>query len=144
MTKRYLKPARQEKQIIILTLKTDQPEAEIGLYDGAMQVGYLKWQAHRQLSATLPAKLSEILNKSSISYDRLGGLVVFKGPGSFTGLRIGASAANAVAYSLNLPIVAAAGQDWIKTGVEKLQAGQNEQIALPEYGAPAKTTTQKK
>jgi len=128
----------------ILTLRTDKPEAEVGLYDDDKQLDYIKWQAHRELSVTLPSKVEEILNKSSITFKQLDGMIVFKGPGSFTGLRIGLSAANAMAYSLSLPIVSADGEKWFEDGLNKLKAGKNEKIALPEYGSPAHTTKQKK
>jgi tRNA threonylcarbamoyladenosine biosynthesis protein TsaB len=130
--------------LLLLSIRTDKPEAELGLYEKGKQLSYIKWQAHRDLSVTLPGKIEEILNKSSINYDDIDGLVVFKGPGSFTGLRIGLSAANAMAYSLGLPIVSAAGEDWLEAGTRKLRAGENEKIAVPEYDAPAKTTQQKK
>lgn len=123
--------------MIILTLCTDKPEAELGLYDDQEQLGYIKWQAHRELSATIHAKIEEILNELSKSLKDIEGIVVFKGPGSFTGLRIGLTVANALAYSQDIPIVAASGKNWLKDGIKNLQAGQNDQIATPDYGAPS-------
>jgi tRNA threonylcarbamoyladenosine biosynthesis protein TsaB len=128
----------------ILTIKTDKPEAEVGLYEDQKQLNYIKWQADRQLSSTLNFKIKEILNQSSISLESIGGVVVFKGPGSFTGLRIGFSVANALAYSLQKPIVGLGGEAWLQAGINKLLAGKNDKIALPDYGAPAKTTASKK
>ena len=123
-----------------MILKTGSPEAELGIYDGNQQLAYITWPADRQLAATIHIKIQEILNKSSISTDQLEGIVCFKGPGSFTGLRIGLTVANALAYSYNIPVVATAGKDWIKNGVQALKKGSNDHIALPEYGAPAATT----
>src|SRR6266404_1889817 len=120
--------------MIVLALRTDKPEAEIYLYDGQKKLDELKWQAHLKLAETLNSKIEEILNKSSISYDGLDGIAVFKGPGSFTGLRIGVSVANALAYAQELPIVARAGDDWLGQSIKDLQAGQNDKIAAPEYG----------
>jgi len=130
--------------VIILTFRTDKPEAEIGVYDDEKQIDYIKWEAHRQLADTIHKKLQEILDKSSISLNDIQAIVCFKGPGSFTALRIGLSVANTLAYSQNIPIVARGGEDWLKQGLKDLQTGQNDQIALPEYGAPAKTTFPKK
>lgn len=126
----------------ILTIKTDQPEAEIGLYDDVKQVSYIKWQAHRQLAETIHAKIKELLDGEPL--ESIQGVVVFKGPGSFTGLRIGISVANALADSLSLPIVGSAGETWIAGGVESLLKGTNDKIVLPEYGAPVHITQQKK
>jgi tRNA threonylcarbamoyladenosine biosynthesis protein TsaB len=128
----------------ILTIRTDKPEAEVGIFEDEKQLEYLKWEAHRELSMTLLDKINEILNKSSIGREELEGIVVFKGPGSFTGLRIGISVANALAYGLGILVVSADKDNWINDGVHKLKSGENEKIALPEYGAPAATTPPKK
>jgi tRNA threonylcarbamoyladenosine biosynthesis protein TsaB len=130
--------------VIILIIRTDQPEAEAGLFDDQKQLGYIKWLADRQLSSTLNLKITEILNKSSISLDKVDGIIVFKGPGSFTGLRIGFSVANALAYGLQKPVIATGGQAWIQDGIKALLQGKNDKIGLPDYGAPAKTTLPKK
>src|SRR4051794_27131610 len=100
--------------MMILSIRTDKPEAEIGIFEDNKRLEYIKWQADRHLSSTLNFKINEILNKSSKSLKNIDGLVIFKGPGSFTGLRIGFSVANALAYSLQRPIVASAGDDWIE------------------------------
>jgi tRNA threonylcarbamoyladenosine biosynthesis protein TsaB len=130
--------------MIILTLRTDKPEAEICLYDGDKRLAYEKWEAHRQLAETLHTKIKEILNQSSISWDGIGAIVCYKGPGSFTGLRIGLSVANALAYAQDIPIVTAAGENWIKDGLSAISSGKNKKIALPEYGSPPHITQQKK
>lgn len=128
----------------ILALRTDKPEAELYIYEGEVETASLKWQAHLKLAETLNSQIEEILNKSSISYRDLAGIAVFKGPGSFTGLRIGISVANTMAFSLGIAVVARGGKNWLKTSVKDLQAGKNDQTALPEYGSPARTTQPKK
>lgn len=128
----------------ILAIRTDKPEAEIYIYDGGKKLTEVKWQAHLKLAETLNSKIEEILNKSSISYDELGGIAVFKGPGSFTGLRIGISVANALAYALAIPVVAKSGGNWLEESTDALKAPKNDRIALPEYGAPVRTTKPRK
>lgn len=126
--------------MIILTIRTDKPEAELGLWEDGKKISYVTWRAHRQLAATLNGLIKKILNKSSISYEQLQGIVIFKGPGSFTGLRIGMAIANTLAYSLKIPVASAGGEDWIEKGIKKLDSGVTEKITLPEYGGAAKTT----
>jgi tRNA threonylcarbamoyladenosine biosynthesis protein TsaB len=130
--------------MIILTLRTDNPQAEIGLYDDQKQLAYMNWQADRQLADTIHDKIQEILNKSSISLEGINGLVVFKGPGSFTGLRIGVTVANTLAYSFKIPIVSRSGANWFEVGIKDLLGGQNDKTAIPEYGSPANTTFPRK
>jgi len=130
--------------MLVLTIRTDKPEAEVGLFDGARQLGYETWYAHRELSVTLHQKIEALLAEHGHQLAQLKGVVAFAGPGSFTGLRIGITVANAIAYGLNLPIVASKGDDWAKTGIDRLAKGESDRIALPEYGAPVHITTQKK
>lgn len=129
--------------MIILTLRTDKPESEIGLYEEATQIHYAVWEAHRKLAETIHTRLDEVLKASGKRLSDISGIVVYQGPGSFTGLRIGLSTANALAYGLGVPIVAT--QDaWIEQGIQRLLAGETDTVALPEYGAPVHITQQKK
>ncbi|MBX4197515.1 tRNA (adenosine(37)-N6)-threonylcarbamoyltransferase complex dimerization subunit type 1 TsaB [Candidatus Saccharibacteria bacterium] len=130
--------------MLILALRTDKPEAELYLYDRQKKLAVLKWQANLKLAETLNKQLKNILNKSSISLNDLQGIAIYKGPGSFTGLRIGMSIANALAYSQSIPIVAKNGDDWIKMAIKGLISGQSDKLATPEYGAPVRVTKPKK
>jgi len=128
----------------ILVIRTDKAEAEVGIFKNGKETTYHKWTADRQLAELLNQEVEKMLNKSSIHLEDLNGIVVYKGPGSFTGLRIGISAANAYAYALKIPIVSANGGDWIQNGLKKLSKGYDEKIALPKYDRPATTTTPRK
>lgn len=129
--------------MLILTIRTDKPEAELGLFENDKQLTYEAWQAHRQLAETIHLKIKEILAAQKADLQDVRGAVVFKGPGSFTGLRIGISVANALADSLTIPIIGAEGDDWIKTGIEKIQKSQNQRVVLPEYGSSPHVTKPK-
>lgn len=129
--------------MIILTIRTDKEEAEIGLFNDNERLSYMIWQAHRELAETIHEKIKQILDEQSIQLKKLEGIVVFKGPGSFTGLRIGLSVANALAFSLNVPIVASENPNWLEAGISMLKGGQNDGVAIPEYGALPNITTPK-
>lgn len=125
---------------LILTLRTDKPEAEVGLYDDDERLAYETWPAHRELSSTIHKKIEELLNHSSISLKEVQGIVCYKGPGSFTGLRIGMSVANALAYSLQIPVVAKSGENWLESGLASIGKGNDEKVATPKYESSAKTS----
>lgn len=129
--------------MLILTIRTDQPQAEIGLFDDDRELAYATWPAHRQLAETIHLKIQELLQTQKHDLADTQGLIVFQGPGSFTGLRIGISVANALAASLKIPIVGEAGNDWLQTGKQKLRTGHNDQLVAPEYGASPRTTLPK-
>ncbi len=130
--------------MIILVLRTDGPVAEMGVFNNTKQMAYEVWEAHLKLAETIHLKMKEISAAADISLEDLGGIVVFHGPGSFTGLRIGISVANALATSLEIPVVGSGGDDWVRSGIVLLQHGKNDRIVQPEYGAAVRTTTQKK
>jgi tRNA threonylcarbamoyladenosine biosynthesis protein TsaB len=130
--------------VIILTIRTDNPEAEIGLFDDGRKLAYETWAAHRALSNTLHTKVQALLASEHKDFKDVAGIVCFQGPGSFTGLRIGITVADAFARGLDVPIVATMGDDWIEQGIHRLAAGENERIVLPHYGAPVHITQQKK
>ncbi len=50
--------------------------------------------------------IDDLIHQANISLNELDYIAVSKGPGSFTGLRVAISAAQALAYALNIPIVA--------------------------------------
>lgn len=129
--------------MIILALRTDNPIAELYLYKDQQKLAGIKWQAHKELSKTIHTRIKKLLDSSSINLQQLEGIVCFKGPGSFTGLRIGMSVANALAYANQIPIVAQMGDDWLASGIKDLLAGKNDKIAIPFYDRPPATSTQK-
>lgn len=130
--------------MIILTLKTDQPEAELCLYDDDKLLHQETWEAHRQLAETVHLKVADLLKHAGMDWQDIEGIVCFKGPGSFTGLRIGLSLANATAYGVDANIVSQQGTDWRQAGIKRLLAGESEEVAMPEYGAEAHITKQRK
>ncbi len=130
--------------MLTLTIRTDKPEAEIGLYNDQEQLAYVTWEAHRQLAETLHSKIKELLEQQGKDWADIQGLICYQGPGSFTGLRIGLSAANALAASLAAAIVGTTGDDWIRTGLDLLLSGSDQKVVLPEYGAPVHITQQRK
>jgi len=130
--------------MLILALRTDNPTAEIGLFEDKSKLSHASWQAGRDLSITLHQKIEDILELNNKAWQDIEGVVVYKGPGSFTGLRIGFSVANTVAYTLQIPIVSELSGEWELLGISRLLKGENEKVALPEYGSAPKTTKPKK
>lgn len=127
---------------MIVALRTDNPDAELALCDGQTIVQHITWPAHRQLAETIHDKLAELRQAHGV--DNVSGVVVYHGPGSFTGLRIGVSVANALAYAHSVPVVGVSGDDWLQHGLDRLVQGNNDHAVVPDYGAPVHITQQKK
>ena len=86
-----------------LAIRSDKPEAELYvLNDDGSVLKQKVWDAGRTLARDLPGEVDELMNNN---YDQLKGVMVYKGPGSFTGLRIGITVANAIAYGKSVVAV---------------------------------------
>jgi tRNA threonylcarbamoyladenosine biosynthesis protein TsaB len=129
---------------MILALRTDKPEAELYLYNNDVLLDTITWHAHRELSDTLLIKIDELLDQNSTSKQTLTGIIVYQGPGSFTGLRIGISVANTLSYSLHIPIVGEVEEGWLQKGLESIVGAKPSQVIIPEYGSEATITKPRK
>ena len=49
--------------------------------------------------------IKQVVNEANISMGQLNAIAVSKGPGSYTGLRIGVSAAKGLCFALNIPLI---------------------------------------
>ena len=129
---------------MIVALNTSTMTAELYLFDGQQQVEEHIWQADRMLASQLLPTLVDVLGKHSTDISGIHGIIVYRGPGSFTGLRIGCTVMNTLAYSNAIPIVGALGDNWLQDGLDLLQDGVDQKTVMPEYGAPARITQPRK
>jgi tRNA threonylcarbamoyladenosine biosynthesis protein TsaB len=131
---------------MILALDTSTPITELFLADsGGKILKQIKAETGNQLSEQLLQIIEDTLKDADLKLSGLTGLIFVSGPGSFTGLRIGASTINALAYSLNIPVVGVPmGPDWLMKGLAKLNNLEDDQVVKLEYGAEANITKQKK
>lgn len=130
--------------MLILTIRTDKPEAEISLFNEEGELTGKIWAAHRQLAESLHNQIKKLLESINKDWPDVQGIVCYEGPGSFTGLRIGLSVANSLAYGLNIPIIGSTGNNWRQSGIELLLKGDNQNVVRPQYGAEAHITAPKK
>jgi tRNA threonylcarbamoyladenosine biosynthesis protein TsaB len=131
--------------MLYLAIKTDNPEAQLHLLQNDVVTASKTWTAHRQLLETLHVTIKQLLESQKLAYSDIAGIIFYAGPGSFTGLRIGASVANALAASLDVGIVAAQTDDWLHIGAQRIVDMPSFVKAIePEYGSPATITAPKK
>ena len=128
---------------MILLLDTSTPICKLSLVGNDWRFDD-EWASGRTLAKGLLGYLEDNLHKNAKAWSDITGIVAFKGPGSFTGLRIGLTVLNTFAESESIPIVGETGDDWQATGVTRLQAGENDALVMPEYGAEAHITTPRK
>lgn len=113
------------------------------LIDGNKRYDY-EWLAGRELARDMLAYVQGRLAEHDANFASLQGIGVFRGPGSYTGLRIGLTVLNTLASSLAMPIVGAIGDNWQAEVLHRLVSGEDDKIVLPEYGGEAHITKPKK
>jgi tRNA threonylcarbamoyladenosine biosynthesis protein TsaB len=128
---------------MILLLDTSTSICKLWLADGD-DWRESSWDADRELAKGILRYLESELKIGGKSFEHLTGIGVFRGPGSFTGLRIGLTVLNTLADSLQLPIVGETGDDWTNRAVDRLQKGENDKLVLPLYGRAAHVTKPRK
>ncbi len=89
----------------ILAIDTATQVSSVAVASKERLSAELTMQAKLTHSETLMPHIEQVLRMAAVSKDKLDGIAVSIGPGSFTGLRIGLAAAKAMAYALDLPLV---------------------------------------
>lgn len=128
---------------MILLLDTSTPICKLVFVDGTARFE-AEWQADRTLAKGLLAYIQGQLEEQGKSWQDITGIGAFRGPGSFTGLRIGLTVLNTAADALGIPIVGARGETWQEEALARLMAGESDKIVLPEYGGDAHITKPRK
>lgn len=118
-------------------------EVELTFVDDSRQET-VRWRADRTLARDMLSFIHGELDARGLTYGDVQGIGVFRGPGSFTGLRIGITVLNTWARAAHIPIVGADGLKWKETCLARLRDGIDDEVVLPEYGAPARTTKPRK
>lgn len=126
-----------------LLIDTSTPICNLYIADDS-GVQHLSFEAGRELAQNLLGWLEDQLADRGETWQDITGLGVMRGPGSFTGLRIGITVFNTLADSLNVPIVGAMGDDWQVDCLSRLVGGENDKIVLPFYNSDANITTPRK
>lgn len=89
---------------VLLAIDTAAARLQLALFDGAHVEQLFEVMAQGQAERLFPA-LGELLDRAGRAYADLDRIAVTSGPGSFTGLRIGLSAARGLGLALARPVV---------------------------------------
>jgi len=99
-----MKTAEKSLTEIILFIDTSTINTVVAVLNNDKILDKVVWNGGGELSDSLLIKIDELLKKLNISPHNISSIAVNLGPGSYTGLRIGISAANAISWSRKIPI----------------------------------------
>ena len=91
---------------MILCLETATPTCSVALNDGDRTLALRECQGQNAHSEKITIFIKEVMEEVGVGYQQLDAVAVSKGPGSYTGLRIGVSTAKGICYAAGLPLMA--------------------------------------
>ncbi len=90
----------------ILSIETSTTNCSVSLsYEGETLVLKEDNNINYSHAESLHVFIDDVLKSANIQKTQLNAIAVSKGPGSYTGLRIGVSAAKGLAFALNIPLI---------------------------------------
>ena len=90
----------------ILLLETSTDTLSVALSREGRVVAWREQAATRDHAALLLTFVDEVVSEAKLRPSELSAVAVGRGPGSYTGLRIGVSSAKGLCYALNKPLIA--------------------------------------
>ena len=90
---------------MVICLETATNLCSVALCDSAGIISLRESNESKSHASTLTLFIGEILKEHGIRAHDLEAVAVSKGPGSYTGLRIGVSVAKGIAYGASIPLI---------------------------------------
>lgn len=91
---------------LILSIETALDICSVAIHKKGKLVIELEIREPRSHAAQLAVLIRQVCQQSAYSLSQMQAIAVSAGPGSYTGLRIGASTAKGLCYGLNIPLIA--------------------------------------
>lgn len=100
----------------ILQINTALQEASVSISANGTTLGEKMNPAQQEHAGFLHPAIAELCKELNIKLADLQAVAVVNGPGSYTGLRVGLSAAKGICYPLNLPLICINTLEWMAAG----------------------------
>ncbi|HEX4851259.1 MAG TPA: tRNA (adenosine(37)-N6)-threonylcarbamoyltransferase complex dimerization subunit type 1 TsaB, partial [Puia sp.] len=90
---------------LILNIDSSTSQASVCLALDGNPAGQAENGDQKDHSSWLHIAIQDLFGKTSFKLNQLQAVAVTSGPGSYTGLRVGMSAAKGLCYALNIPLI---------------------------------------
>lgn len=90
---------------VILAIETATKMCSVALSRGEELLAIKEEGGEYSHAENLNGFIQEVLDKANLKLSTIDAIAISKGPGSYTGLRIGVSTAKGLCYSLNKPLI---------------------------------------
>lgn len=114
---------------LILLMETSTEVCSVGLAKDGEIIGIKENFEGNKHASQLHVLVDELLNELQFNINDLQSIAISKGPGSYTGLRVGVSSAKGYCFGLNIPLIAIGTLESLKNQViEKQPRGESYQV----------------
>ncbi|MDB5242980.1 MAG: tRNA ((37)-N6)-threonylcarbamoyltransferase complex dimerization subunit type 1 TsaB [Spirosoma sp.] len=93
-------------KMLLLSLDTSTTVCSVALHQDETLLGCYELFTERTSSAMLTTLINDVVKHTGYELNQLDAIAVAKGPGSYTGLRIGVSTAKGLCFALDKPLLA--------------------------------------
>jgi tRNA threonylcarbamoyladenosine biosynthesis protein TsaB len=90
---------------LILNIETATKVCSVALYQDDNLLGLQELFIDKSHSEYLAVIINDLMNYTGRKFEGLAAVAISKGPGSYTGLRIGTSTAKGLCYALDIPLI---------------------------------------
>lgn len=101
---------------MLVAIDTATDHASLALHDGFQVRAEHTWESPRRHTVELLPRLVAAFDQLRLGAEHLSGIAVTRGPGSFTGLRVGMAVAKGLALARGLPLVGVPTLDVVAAG----------------------------
>lgn len=91
---------------MILCIETSTDVCSVALCAEGKALKSIEYDGEPQHASRLAPMIADLMSQASLAYRDLDAVAVSQGPGSYTGLRIGASTAKGIAYAAGIKLIA--------------------------------------
>ena len=90
----------------IINIETSTKVCGVSLCKNGKLMDQIESKERNSHAANLAPFIDSLIKRNSIKYNELSAIAISKGPGSYTGLRIGTSTAKGLCFALDIPLIA--------------------------------------
>lgn len=110
----------------ILTLETATKVCSVSIFENDQLIDYVEEHGSYSHAENLAQFVDQLLSRNNITYSQLEAIAISKGPGSYTGLRIGVAFAKGLCFAQNIPLISI-------NSLESLACGAIQEIEQKEF-----------
>lgn len=92
--------------MLLLSIDTSTTVCSVALHDGDKLLGCYELYTERTSAAMLTTLINDVVRHTGHELNQVDAIAVAKGPGSYTGLRIGVSTVKGLCFALDKPLLA--------------------------------------